>query len=109
MVSDSPPYWRLIAVLFSSFPLTAELARRLHRCAYELHRSDRDGVEIEDDPDLIVSGHVRNLKQAVALGTITGPSFEADIETERGKGIVRFLLTHQGIELMAEQTASMAN
>ncbi len=106
---DSPPYWLLISVLFSSLPLTPELAMRLHRSAYDLYRTDRGVAEIGEDSDVIVSGEVRNLKRQVALGTFSGPVFEAHVETERGKGVVRFLLTHQGIELMAERTAGTLN
>jgi len=109
-VSDEQPeYWRLISVLFSSLPLTPELAIRLHRSAYELHRADGGSAEISGDSGVILSGEMRNLKQEVALGTFAGPTFEARVETERGSGVVRFLLTHQGIELMARQAARPLN
>mgnify|MGYP003519625280 CR=1 FL=1 len=35
----------------------------------------------------------------IALGAIAGPAFEAKLETERGSGTVRYLLTRQGLEL----------
>jgi hypothetical protein len=105
-VSD---YWRVISVLFSSFPLTPALAQRLYRSAYELYRSDGGVAELDGDRDLILSGELRNLNQEVALGTFTGPSFEARVETERGAGIVRFLVTQQGLEWMAERTARPVN
>jgi hypothetical protein len=108
-VADEAPYWRLISVLFSSFPLTPALARRLYRSAYELYRTDRGAAEIDGDDEVIVSGEMRNLNQEVALGSFSGPSFEAHVETERGKGIVRFLVTHQGMELMAERAARPLN
>jgi hypothetical protein len=107
-VSDQVPYWRLISVLWSSFPLTVEIARRLHAAAYDLYRSDGGAAEIADS-DAVLSGEVRNLKQTTALGTLVGPSFEAHVETARGKGLVRFLLTHEGIELMAERSAAAPN
>lgn len=109
MAAESPPYWRLISVLFSSFPLTPELAMRLYRSAYDLYRSDGGVADISLESDVIVSGEVRNLKQEVALGSITGPEFEAQVETERGHGVVRFLLTQHGIELMAERDARSLN
>lgn len=109
MADDSPPYWLLISVLFSSFPLTPELALRLHRSAYELYRSDGGVAEIARDEGAILSGEVRNLKTEAALGTFSGPMFEASVETERGHGVVRFLLTHRGIELMAERQARTPN
>jgi hypothetical protein len=34
------------------------------------------------------------------LGAISGPGFEASLETERGSGVVRYLLTRQGLELL---------
>jgi hypothetical protein len=48
----------------------------------------------------LLAGKVRNLKKDVHLGGISGPAFEAEIDTERGSGVVRFLLTRQGLELM---------
>jgi hypothetical protein len=48
---------------------------------------------------------VVNLRKEVSLGGISGPAFEAEIETERGSGVVRFVLTRQGLELMREQPA----
>jgi hypothetical protein len=109
-VSDEQPdYWRLISVLFSTLPLTPKLALHLHRSAYELYRTDGGVAELTGDSGVIVSGAVRNLKQEVALGAFAGPTFEAHIETERGAGIVRFLLTHQGIELMTQQAARPAS
>ncbi|HTE50068.1 MAG TPA: hypothetical protein VK698_04290 [Kofleriaceae bacterium] len=108
MADESVPYWRLISILFSSFPLTPGLAFRLHKSAYELYRSD-GGVAAIGREDDAVSGEVRNLKRTALLGTLSGPAFEARLDTERGEGIVRFLLTHQGIELMASQETRSPN
>jgi len=92
-----PPYWDLISVLFSSQPLTPSLAMTLHQAAYDLYRRDQAVGEVIGD---LVHGKVRNLKKDFVLGAIGGPGFEADIDTERGAGTVRFLLTRRGIELM---------
>jgi hypothetical protein len=46
---------------------------------------------------------VVNLRKDVLLGSIGGPSFEAELETERGKAQVRFLLTRQGLRMRDEQ------
>jgi hypothetical protein len=97
---QSPPYWLLISVLFSSQPLTPALAMCLHQAAWELYR--REDTEQRVDGDLI-SGRVRNLKKELILGSIAGPAFEAEIETERGSGQVRFLLTREGIEMLQSQ------
>jgi len=101
VAEDSVPYWRLISILFSSFPLVPALAFRLHQSAYELYRTDQSVAELNGDDGLVVSGEVRNLKKNALLGTVSGPAFEARLDTERGEGIVRFLLTQSGIELMA--------
>jgi hypothetical protein len=108
-VAEQPPYWRLISILWCTFPLTVDVAYRLHAAAYDLYRADRGVLELPADTDLILSGEVRNLKQEVALGSLVGPSFEAHVETERGKGTVRFLLTQQGLELMAERSSVAPN
>ena len=104
MSSDdqTPPYWVLISVLFSSQPLTPSLAMTLHQAAFELHQRGEGVREVAGD---LLSGKVRSLRQDVALGGITGPAFEAEIETERGSGVVRFVLTRQGLELMRQQPA----
>ena len=34
------------------------------------------------------------------LGAISGPAFEAKLETRRGSGTVRYLLTRQGLDLL---------
>jgi len=106
---DPRPYWRLISVLFSSVRLTPPLAMRLHRSAYELHRSDGGVTQISGGGGLILSGEIRNLRREAVLGSIAGPSFEAYIETERGKGLVRFLLTHEGLESLAERDPRTLN
>ncbi len=96
---SSPPYWVLISVLFSSQPLTPALAMTLHQAALDLYRSGKAMGEVGGD---LLTGKVRNLQQDVVMGSISGPAFEAEIETERGSGVVRFLLTRQGLELTAE-------
>jgi hypothetical protein len=48
----------------------------------------------------LLTGKVHNLRKDVQMGAISGPAFEAEIETERGSGVVRFLLTRQGLEMM---------
>jgi len=98
--AERPPYWQLISVLFSSLPLTPALAMTLHQAAYELYRSGGGMAPVAGD---MLQGRVTNLKKDMLLGTIGGPAFEARIETERGKGTVRFLLTRDGLERMQRQ------
>ena len=97
MAEEAPPYWLLISVLFSSQPLTPSLAMTLHQAAYDLYCREASVAEVAGDT---LSGKVRNLKKDVLVGSMGGPAFEAEIETERGSGQVRFFLTRQGLELM---------
>lgn len=90
-----PPTWLLISVLFSSIPLTSALAAMLYQAAHELYAGGGTMTPVAGD---VVSGRVRNLGKDMLLGTIGGPAFEADLETERGPGKVRFLLTREGLE-----------
>jgi hypothetical protein len=100
MAEQSPPYWRLLSVLFSSQPLTPPLANALLQVALDLHRRDASEGEVEGG---LYQGQVRNLRKHVMLGAIGGPSFEASVETERGSGTVRFLLTREALELLDAQ------
>jgi hypothetical protein len=97
MAEQQPPYWLLISVLFSSVRLTPALAMTLHEAAFDLYERDEGAGNVAGD---LVTGKVRNLRKDMLLGTIAGPAFEAELETERGAGKVRFLLTRQGLELM---------
>ena len=90
-----PPAWLLISVLFSSVPLTSALAALLYQAAFELHSEGRTVTPVSGD---VVTGRVRSLGKDMLLGTIGGPAFEAELETERGAGKVRFLLTREGLE-----------
>jgi hypothetical protein len=91
---DPSAYWLLIAVLTSSVPLSQEVVRRLYQSAFHLHKSGETSEKIQGD---LLSGKVVRLDKDMMLGTIVGPAFEAEIATERGDGIVRFLLTRQGL------------
>ncbi len=99
MSADAPqtPYWVLISVLFSTFPLEEGLALALHRIALDLYRRSEDEGHIDHN---LAHGVLRNLRNEAVIGATSGPIFEADLETERGQGQVRFLLTRQGLELM---------
>ena len=95
--------WVLISVLFSSFPMEEALALALHRVAMDLYQ--RGGsVGIIDQG--LAHGQVTNARKEAAIGTITGPVFEAELETERGKGSVRFILTRQGLDMLAAQSSA---
>ncbi len=95
-MAGAPHGWTLISVLFSTIPLEPSLAATLHETALELYRTDRSVQQVAGD---VVSGRVVNLKKTLQLGAITGPAFEARLDTARGSGKVRYLLTRQGLDL----------
>lgn len=97
MAESAASRWTLISVLFSSVPLTAALAATLHEAALDLYRRDEVTGAVAGD---LMTGRVVNLRKTLQLGGISGPAFEAKLETERGSGTVRYLLTRQGLELM---------
>ncbi len=102
-MAEAPPpaaAWTLISVLFSSIPLEPSLAATLHQTALALYRDDKAVGQVSGDT---LSGQVVNLKRSMLLGTIAGPAFEAKLETARGSGTVRYLLTRQGLEAMGVQ------
>jgi len=103
MADEVPPYWMLLSVLFSSIPLQPPLAMALYHVAYELERTSAGEGEVSSG---LAQGRVKNLRRDVVLGSIGGPSFEAELETERGKASVRFLLTRQGLRMRSEQEPS---
>lgn len=90
-----PHAWTLISVLLSTIPLEASLAATLHEAALDLYRRDVGVGRVAGD---VVSGRVVNLKKTLQLGAISGPAFEATLDTARGSGTVRYLLTSQGLE-----------
>jgi hypothetical protein len=93
---DDRQAWTLISVLLSTIPLEPALAATLHQAALDLYRRDGGVQQVAGE---LVSGRVVNLKKTLSLGAITGPAFEAKLDTARGSGIVRYLLTLQGLEL----------
>jgi hypothetical protein len=97
-----PPGWTLISVLFSTFPLEGALVATLHQAALDLYQRGQATGPVSGDAASghLVSGRVVNLRRSMALGTLTGPAFEAELETARGSGKVRYLLTRQGLELL---------
>ncbi len=100
-MSERDESWRLIAVLQSTVFLPPGLGVRLYHAAVNLLRTDAD-VENLTDPELAY-GQVRSLRRELLLGTFGGPGFEADIDTPRGRGTVRFIVTREGVELAEQQ------
>lgn len=99
MPAEAPPRWTLISVLLSTIPLDGSLAATLHEAALDLYRRDDAVGQVAGD---VLSGRVVNLRKTMQLGAISGPAFEAKLDTARGSGTVRYLLTRQGLELQGE-------
>lgn len=97
--SDPTPYWLLIAVLSSNLPLKPEVSLRLYHAAFRLHTK---GLHVEKLQGDLLNGRVTRLGKELALGSVVGPAFEAEISTEHGEGKVNFLLTRQGLEIGEE-------
>jgi hypothetical protein len=100
MPNGDPPYWALIAALSSSMPLTESLAMTLYQAGCDLYQGKPGAGMVGGD---FVSGKVRSLQDYVVLGAFSGPAFEARIETERGPGLVRFLITREGLQWMEQR------
>ncbi len=95
-MAGKPPYWYLISVLASTIPLEPDLAMSLYEVAVGLHRSGEGQGEVVQDR---MEGRVTNMHRSFALGSISGPGFEAELEMPAGRGKVRFLLTRAGVDL----------
>jgi hypothetical protein len=83
----------------SSRPLGDALAMRLYHAALGLHRRGEGLERLSGD---LATGEVRSLGRSVAVGSIGGPGFEAELETPEGKLSVRFLLTRQALDSAEE-------
>jgi hypothetical protein len=108
-MAAEPHGWTLISVLFSTTPLDSALAATLHQAALELYRTGRSVQEVAGDA---LGGRVVSLGKTLQLGAISGPAFEATLETARGSGKVRYLLTRQGLDLAgvaAERPRALPN
>ena len=101
-----PPYWLLIAVLQSTLPLEPALAMRLYHAAVELHRESGATSTLTGD---LAMGEVRRLGRELLIGSIGGPGFEAELDTPRGSGMVRFVITPEGMRQREEAPASLPN
>jgi len=97
--------WRLIAILASTMPLKPELSRWLYHAAVALHESGESSVPLAGD---LAAGRLTKLEGGAAIGTLAGPSFEARIETEARSGVVRFLVTREGLAVQAARQQAQA-
>jgi hypothetical protein len=84
----------LIAVLFSTIALSEALSIRLYQAALTLEREGRGVEKLTGD---LAMGQVRRLGKVEALGSLVGPTFEAELDTPTGSGKVRFIVTEQAL------------
>src|SRR5262245_596844 len=99
-MADGAAYWLLIAVLSSTLPLEPALAMRLYHAAVDLHLRQAGRSLLQGD---LATGEVRRLGRDLLLGSVGGPGFEAELDTPRGHGSVRFILTRQGLDEATER------
>ncbi len=102
MDGEIDPRWRLIAVLASNVRLEPALSVRLYRSALALHRVEGEVERWRGDDG---AGEVRRLGRELLIGSISGPGFEATVETEAGSGFVRFIVTREGLEAAEAEAA----
>lgn len=94
-MADPNSYWLLIAVLQSTLPLEQAVALRLYHAALELEAEAGSVHKLSGD---LAQGQVRRLGKTMLIGAIAGPAFEAELDTPRGSGLVRFVVTPEGME-----------
>ena len=95
MPEQRGPDFRIFAVLVSAVPLSTALSVLLLQAARMLARSGAGPQQISGE---LVRGRVWTDGREARLGTLGGSLFEAEVETERGSGRVRFLVTPEGLE-----------
>lgn len=78
----------------SSVPLEQAVALRLYHAALELERESGSVHKLQGD---LAQGQVRRLGKNMLIGAIGGPAFEAELDTPRGSGTVRFVVTPEGL------------
>jgi hypothetical protein len=92
--------WRLIAVLQSSAALSSALALKLYETAVALHHERKESASLAGDDGV---GTVRAVGRELLLGVISGPGFEAQIDTQTGRCTVSFIVTKEGMEHAEEE------
>ena len=93
--TELPPLWRLIAVLASTIPLERAVALWLYQTAVEMRALGQKSVPLAGD---LGDGRLTDMRQEALIGSIGGPAFEAILETNRGKGHIKFIVTKEGLE-----------
>ena len=76
---------------------------RLYHAAVDLHLRQAGRSPLHGD---LATGEVRRLGRDLLLGSVGGPGFEAELDTPRGHGSVRFIVTRQGLDDAAERRES---
>jgi hypothetical protein len=108
-MASSEGDWLLIAVLHSTVPLEQAVALRLYHAAVVLEAEHGTVQRLQGD---LATGEVRRLGKHMLIGAIGGPAFEAALDTPRGSGTVRFVVTPEGLhrhENSAPRSAALPN
>lgn len=79
----------MIYCLMTSVGLTDDIRWCLFDQARELIRLGRERCNIASD---FLEGYIATTNKICALGGMTGVQFEAYVESNRGKGIVRYIV-----------------
>jgi hypothetical protein len=94
--------WRLIAVLQSTGALGSSLAMKLYETAVGLHLERKESASLAGDDGV---GTVRAVGRELLLGVISGPGFEAQIDTAAGRCTVSYIVTREGLAHAEEEIA----
>ena len=94
--------WRLIAVLQSTGALGSSLALKLYETAVGLHLERKESASLAGDDGV---GTVRAVGRELLLGAISGPGFEAQIDTVAGRCTVSYNVTREGLAHAEEEIA----
>ena len=94
--------WRLIAVLQSTGALGSSLALKLYETAVGLHLERKESASLAGDDGV---GTVRAVGRELLLGVISGPCFEAQIDTASGRCTVSYIVTREGLAHAEEEIA----
>ena len=92
--------WRLIAVLQSTAALGSSLALKLYEVAVGLHLERKESASLAGDDGV---GTVRAVGRELLLGVISGPGFEAQLDTPTGRCTVSYIVTREGLAHAEEE------
>lgn len=87
-------------LMFTGKPLTEDLRNYLYRLACAMMRDRNQRKTIKHDAAI---GTVRNENQSARLGSYSGETFFAEMETKHGKTTVRYLVSTRNHRKYADE------